>query len=69
MKWRYYCVEKLELLPHNFQERIKDTMILHSFTTDELERRKRLFMDMWGEMKPIVEEEVQMSFDEMLQVV
>lgn len=69
MKWRYYCVEKLERLPHNFQERIKDTMILHSFTKDELERRKRVFMDMWGELKPIVEEEVQMSFDEMLQVV
>ena len=69
MKWRYYCVEQLERLPHNFQERIKDTMILHSFTIDELERRKRVFMEMWGEMKPIVEEEVQMSFDQMLEVV
>jgi hypothetical protein len=69
MKWRYYCVEQLERLPHNFQERIKDTMILHSVTAEEVERRKRVFMEMWGEMKPIVEEEVQMSFDEMLQVV
>ena len=69
MKWRYYCVEQLERLPHNYQERIKDTMLLHSFTMDELERRKRVFMEMWGEMKPIVEEEVQMTFDEMLQIV
>jgi len=68
-KWRYYCAEQLERLPHDFQERIKDTMILHSFTVDELERRKRAFMAMWEEMKPMVEEEVQMSFDEMLQVV
>jgi hypothetical protein len=44
-------------------------MLLHSFTLDELERRKRVFMEMWDEMKPIVEEEVQMTFDEMVQVV
>jgi hypothetical protein len=69
MKWRYYCAEQLERLPDNFQERIKNTMILHAFTIDELERRKRVFMEMWGEMKPIVEEEAQMSFDEMLQII
>jgi hypothetical protein len=69
MKWRYYCAEQLELLPHNFQEHIKDIMILHALTLDELERRKRVFMEMWEEMKPIVEEEVHMSFEEMLQVV
>jgi hypothetical protein len=69
MKWRYYCVEQLERLPHNFRERIKDTMILHSFTTEELERRQEAFMEIWREMKPIIEEEVQMSFDEMLQIV
>lgn len=69
MKWRYYCVEKFERLPHHFQERIKDTMILHSLSIKELERRQAAFMAMWGEMKPIVEEEVQMSFDEMLQIV
>ena len=69
MKWRYYCVERLERLPRNFQEQIKDTMILHSFTMEELERRKMVFMKMWEEMKPIVEEEVHMSFDEMLQIV
>jgi len=69
MKWRYYCVEQLQRLPRHFQERIKDTMLLHSFTLDELERRKRVFMKMWDEMKPIVEEEVHMTFDEMVQVV
>jgi hypothetical protein len=69
MKWRYYCVEKLEKLPHNFKERIKDTMILHSFSIEELERRQKAFMEIWREMKPIIEEEVQMSFDEMVQIV
>lgn len=69
MKWRYYCVEQLERLPHNFRERIQATMLLHSLTMDELERRKRAFMEMWEEMRPMVEEEVQMTFDEMLQIV
>lgn len=69
MKWRYYCVEQLERLPHNFQERIKDTMILCSISIEELERRQKAFMDMWAEMKPIIENEVRMSFDEMLQIV
>lgn len=69
MKWRYYCAEQLERLPHNFQKQIKATMILHSVSMEELERRKKAFMDMWGEMKPIIEREVQMSFEEMLQMV
>jgi len=69
MKWRYYCVEQLERLPHNFQENIKNTMILHSFSIEELERRQTFFMEMWREMKPIIENEVQMTFEEMLQIV
>jgi len=69
MKWRYYCAEQLEQLPLNFQERIKDTMILHSVSMEELGRRRNAFMDMWEEMKPIIEKEVKMSFEEMLQVV
>jgi len=69
MKWRYYCVEQLERLPHNFQEQIKNIMVLHSVSLEELERRRNSFMDMWGEMKPMIEKEVQMSFDEMVQIV
>ncbi len=69
MKWRYYCVEQLERLPGNFQERLKDVMTLRSFTIGELERRKNAFMKMWQEMKPIIEEEVQMTFNEMVQII
>jgi predicted nucleotidyltransferase len=69
MKWRYYCVEQLERLPHDFQERIKAIMVLHSLTTEELERRKSSFMEIWREMQPMVEAEVQISFEEMLKIV
>jgi hypothetical protein len=68
-KWRYYCVAQLGHLPSNFQDRIKNTMTLHSFSLEELARRRDAFMEMWREMKPIIEEQVQMSFDEMMQVV
>ena len=69
MKWRYYCVERLERLPPNFQERIKETMILNAFSLEELDRRKKSFMEMWRDMVPIVEQEVQMSYDEISQLV
>lgn len=69
MKWQIYCAEKLERLPDSFQERIKEIMILHSFSIVELERRRGVFMEMWQEMKPIIEEEVHMTFTEMLEIV
>jgi hypothetical protein len=68
MKWRYYCVEQLEHLPGNFQERIKETMNLHAFTIEEIERRKRAFMEMWREMQPIIEEKVHLTFEEIEQI-
>jgi hypothetical protein len=69
VKWRYYCAEKLPLLPHQFQERIKETMLLHSFSAEELVRRKNAFMEMWKEMVSIVEQEVKMPYDEFCQLV
>jgi hypothetical protein len=69
MKWRYYCVEQLEKLPQNFRERIKDVMVVHSFSFEELERRKKVFMEMWEEMKPLIEKEVQLPYDEIVQLV
>lgn len=69
MKWRYYCAEKLARLPDNFQERIKEIMLLHAVSLEELGRRKEIFLKMWREMLPIIEKEVQLTFDEMEQLV
>lgn len=44
-------------------------MLLHSVSIEELERRQQAFMAMWSEMKPMIEAEVQLSFDEMVQIV
>ena len=69
MKWRYYCVEKLKRLPAHFQERVRETMLLHAFSLEELDRRQIAFMEMWREMLPIVEQEVQMSYAEISELV
>jgi len=69
MKWRYYCTEQLERVPTHYQERIKSIMLLNSFSLEELERRRSAFMEMWREMLPIVEKELDKTLDEMLQLV
>jgi hypothetical protein len=69
MKWRTYCVEQLERLPAHFQERIREILLLQSFSMEELERRKGAFMEMWQQMKPIIEQEVGLSYDEILALV
>ncbi len=69
VKWRYYCVERLPRLPEHFRETIQEVMTLHEFTVPEIERRKGAFMAMWRQMLPLVEQEVQMSYTEIKELV
>jgi hypothetical protein len=68
-KWRYFCAATLNRVPLDFQERLKETMILRAFTVEEINRRRVAFMEMWRDMLPIVEREVQMPFEEISQLV
>lgn len=68
-KWKYYCAEKLQRLPAAFPQRMQATMLLKDFSLDELERRRSAFMGMWEEMRPLVEAEVGMCYDEIVDVV
>ncbi len=69
MKWRYYCAEKLERLPADFTARIHKILLLHAISLEELDRRQRVFMEMWREMVPIVESEVGMPYEVFSQLV
>ena len=69
MKWRYYCVEKLVLLPSHFRENIQKVLLLHVFTVEEIERCKRIFMEMWQPMVTLVEQAVQMPYEEFKKLV
>jgi hypothetical protein len=68
MKWRYYCAERLAQLPPHFEERIKNPMLLQAFSVEELERRQGAFMEMWWDMVPIIEQEVDMPYAEFSQL-
>jgi hypothetical protein len=69
IKWRYYCVERLPRLPSQFRERIQDVMLVGSLSMEELARRRAAFMELWRELQPVVEQEVRLSFDEMIALV
>ena len=44
-------------------------MTLHEFPVSEIERRKGAFMAMWRQMLPLVEQEVQLSYAEIKELV
>ena len=67
-----HCLFRCGPLPHlptHFQERMQETMRLSAFTVAELQRRKMAFMTMWQELRPVVEQAVQLSYDEIIQLV
>ena len=69
VKWRYYCAEQLTRLPRHFRESMQEVMLVNAFTVEEIERRKQAFMGMWQQMVPLVEQEVQLSFAEIKEMV
>jgi hypothetical protein len=69
IKWRYYCVERLEHLPVNFRARFNQVLQLREVNLAELERRKAAFMNLWSELRPQTEREVGLTFEEMVLIV
>ncbi len=69
VKWRYYCVEQLPILPPRFKERIREVMLVHAFDLADIDRRRRAFMTMWNAILPRIEAEVGMPFDEFAKLV
>ena len=68
-KWKYYCAEKLHLLPAEFRERMQATMLLKDFSLGELERRRAAFMGMWQMMLPVIEAELGMTYAQIMEIV
>jgi len=68
-KWKYYCAERLKQLPANFRERMQEVMTVHAISIEELDRRRKSFIEMWETMRPIIEHEVHLSYEEINQLV
>jgi hypothetical protein len=62
--WRYYCAERLEILPADFGVQMGKVMELKALDGGELKRRRDAFMEMWHGMLPLVEKEVHMKYEE-----
>ncbi len=63
-KWKYYLADRLPRLPDGFHDRVQRASILAEFSEEELARRKTAFMEMWQEMRPVIEAELGMSYAE-----
>jgi hypothetical protein len=64
VKWRYYAVERLPLLPPEFREHIQEVLRCLDFTVEDIERRQQAFADLWQWALPKIEQEVEMTFAE-----
>lgn len=69
VKWRYYAVERLPLLPPEFQERLQEVLRCLHFTVEDIERRQQAFTALWQWALPRVEQEVGMTYEEFSQLV
>ena len=69
VKWRFYAAERLPILPRDFSVRIREVMRLADFTESDIERRRQAFKDLWNEVLPLVEAEVQMPYAEFSKLV
>jgi hypothetical protein len=69
VKWRYYCAEQLAILPPNFREQVQQVLLVKAISTEEIDRRKRAFMEMWRSILPLVEQELHMPYAEFSQLV
>lgn len=64
VKWRLYAAQQLAILPKNFSENLAALLETRDFTAEDIQRRRAVFQAMWGEMLPLVEKEVGMSYAE-----
>ncbi|MCD1656109.1 hypothetical protein K7J14_15520 [Treponema zuelzerae] len=63
-KWRIFCSKQLETLPPNYSEDISNIQIVHSITVEEIERRKKVFFNMWNSILPKIEDKLGMKYEE-----
>jgi len=60
-KWRLYYSYKLQRLPEGFKEDLEKVMNVGSLSLEEFKRRLRVLRAMWNKIKPLVEEETNMT--------
>ena len=68
-KWRIYLVQRLEWLPEEFNEKLREVLLIKDFSIKELERRRSALNYIWRQILPKAEKEVGMKFNEFKKLV
>jgi len=68
-KWRIYLVQRLEWLPKEFNEKLREVLLIKDFSIKELERRRSALNYIWRQILPKAEKEVGMKFNEFKKLV
>ena len=68
-KWRVYLVQRLKWLPKEFNEKMREVLLVKDFSLKELERRRKALNYLWQQVLPKAEREVGMKFSEFKKLV
>ncbi|RLE72839.1 MAG: hypothetical protein DRJ37_01910 [Thermoprotei archaeon] len=68
-KWRIYLVQSLKWLPEEFNEKLKEVLLVRDFSIEELKRRRESLNYLWRQVLPKAEREVGMKFSEFKKLV
>ena len=68
-RWKLWYSKFLKWKPRGFERKIKRALSIREFSKQELERRKRAIMDLWEQIKPKVEKEVGMKWEEFKKII
>jgi hypothetical protein len=61
-KWRYFCAERLPLLPSGFSDKMPRVMQTTDLSKNDLNIRKTVFMELWRDILPLIEAELEMKY-------
>ncbi len=62
--WRIWFARKLKWKPKDFDEKIREIILVKEFTLEELKRRQKALLYLWKRIKPKVEKEVGEKWEE-----
>jgi len=68
-RWKLWYSRFLKWRPQDFERKIKRALSIKEFSKEELEKRKRAIIDLWEQIKPKVEKEVGMKWEEFKKII
>jgi predicted nucleotidyltransferase len=64
-KWRLFCSYALRWLPEDYEELVRQALIISEFSLEDFNRREKAIRDLWLESKRRIEEETGLSLKQL----